>query len=58
MLYLSIATIVAVILTLIGGALLSLAKLHEVLEPFAYTVLILGAVASGVLAMIWLFKFA
>lgn len=58
MLYLLIATIVAVILTLIGGALLSLAKIHEVLEPFAYTVLIIGAVASGILAFIWLFKLA
>lgn len=46
-----IALIIAVIFTILGGVLLSIAKFFEFLEPIAYTLLILGGVGTFILAI-------
>lgn len=54
LMYLAIATIISVVITIIGGALLSAAEKHEFLGPLACTLLTLGAGITVVLAIIWL----
>ena len=56
MMYLAIATIVGIVLAIIGGALMSAAQIKEYLRPLAYTLLVLGFGISFVLAVIWISK--
>lgn len=55
MVYLVIATIVGIVMTIMGGVLLSLAEVKKMLKPIAYTVLTLGACITGLLALVCFF---
>lgn len=56
MMYLVIATVIGIVMAIIGGALLSAAEFKEFLKPLAYTFLTIGFIIIGVLALVWLVK--
>ena len=53
---LTIATIVGMVMVIIGGALLSAAEFKKFLKPLGYTFLGLGIGITAMLALVWLIK--